>query len=332
MTDALDGLLHAARQRRAALVVRLRAEGTDCWREFHGTVEGAPGVAVDRYGALLLVQLFRSADPSLEVGHLRAVVAATAGEGDRVVIVDRRGGPAHVAVHGAHADEDFVVHEAGMPALVRARHHGQDPWLFLDLRAGRRRIRELAPGRSVLNLFAYTCTAGLAAACAGAREVWNVDFSAGWLAVGERNLALCGVNPGRVRFLREDCLAVLRQLAGIPLARFGKGPRVTRIEPRTFDLVILDPPRLAQGRIGKVDLVHDYQSLFKPAWLSTASRGAMLATNNVASVDAEDWLKSLTRCAEKAGQPVVSAELIAPDDDFPSPDGRAPLKLALLRK
>ena len=72
MTDALDGLLHAARQRRAALVVRLRAEGTDCWREFHGTVEGAPGVAVDRYGALLLVQLFRSADPSLEVGHLRA--------------------------------------------------------------------------------------------------------------------------------------------------------------------------------------------------------------------------------------------------------------------
>ncbi len=332
MTESLDGLLRAARQRRAGLVARLRAEGTDCWREFHGAVEGAPGVAVDRYGTLLLVQLFRSADAAIEVDGLRAVVAATAGEGDDVVIVDRRAGPAHLVVHGGRADEDFVVHEAGMPALVRARHQGQDPWLFLDLRAGRRRIRELAPGRSVLNLFAYTCTAGLAAACVGAREVWNVDFSAGWLAVGERNLALCGVDPARVRFLREDCLAVLRQLAGIPLARFGRLPRVTRIEPRSFDLVILDPPRLAQGRIGKVDLVHDYQSLFKPAWLSTAPGGAVLATNNVASVEGEDWLRSLTRCAEKAGRPVVSAELIVPDADFPSPDGRPPLKLALLRK
>ena len=97
---------------------------------------------------------------------------------------------------------EHVCTEANAKLAIRALHRGQDPWLFLDLRAGRRRLRELAQGRSVLNLFAYTCAAGVAAACAGASEVWNVDFSRSALEVGRRNAELNGVE---MTFVQEDC-------------------------------------------------------------------------------------------------------------------------------
>jgi 23S rRNA (cytosine1962-C5)-methyltransferase len=333
MTDREAGFaawLEAAASRRLALLERLRREGTDAWRVLHGATEGVPGVAVDRYGALTLVQLFRAAGESFPLDAFVAALRARGDATEALVVVDRRAGPARVAVLGDDAEREFPVHEAGMQALVRARHQGQDPWLFLDLRAGRRALRALAPTRRVLNLFAYTCTAGIAAALAGAREVWNVDFSAGWLHIGERLAALNGV-ADRCRFLREDCFAVLRQLAGLPVQRRGKGPAFTKLAPQTFDLVVLDPPRLATGPFGKVDLVADYQSLFKPAWLATADGGALLATNNVAAVEREAWLALLRRCAEKAGRPIGTLESIEPDADFPTPDGKAPLKIALCR-
>ena len=58
MSNTLSGSLSAAWQRRAELLSRLHAEETDSYRLFHGTVEGRPGLTVDRYGDLLLVQSF----------------------------------------------------------------------------------------------------------------------------------------------------------------------------------------------------------------------------------------------------------------------------------
>lgn len=52
----LTDLLRSALERRVDLLASLADEGTDCVRLLHGTVEGAPGVAVDRYGPVLLVQ------------------------------------------------------------------------------------------------------------------------------------------------------------------------------------------------------------------------------------------------------------------------------------
>jgi 23S rRNA (cytosine1962-C5)-methyltransferase len=57
----------------------------------------------------------------------------------------------------------------------------------------------------------------------------------------------------------------------------------------------------------------------------------VLATNHVASVERETWLESLSRCAEKAGRPLAAVELVEPDADFPSRDGRPPLKIAVCR-
>jgi len=80
-----------------------------------------------------------------------------------------------------------------------------------------------------------------------------------------------------------------------------------------------------------VDLVSDYPALFKPALLCTAEGGTLICTNNVAEVEREPWLDQLQRSATKAGRTIREVEWILPDADFPSSDGKPPLKVALLR-
>ena len=63
--------------------------------------------------------------------------------------------------------------------------------------------------------------------------------------------------------------------------------------------------------------------------LATAPGGQVLATNHVPHVALEDWLDVLRRCAMKAGRPLGEVEVLPPEADFPSPDGRPPLKVAL---
>ena len=98
-----------------------------------------------------------------------------------------------------------------------------------------------------------------------------------------------------------------------------------------FDLVVLDPPRFAKTAFGTIDVVRDYQSLFKPALLALADGGAVLATNHVPTVDEAEWHDALRRCAEKAGRPLRALDRVPVDGDFPSFDGKPPLKLALAR-
>jgi 23S rRNA (cytosine1962-C5)-methyltransferase len=331
---ALGELAARAIERRGDLLARLHAEGTDCYRLLHGTAEGAPGVALDRYGPLLLVQTFREPIGPEAVEALRGRVREATGL-DLPIVHNHRGAPPPpgFVMHEPEpaALEEAECREGGVRYLVRARHRGQDPWLFLDLRAGRRAVRELAAGRSVLNLFAYTCGVGTAAAVAGASHVMNVDFAQSALEVGRRNAERNGVPAERFAVLHSDCIPVLRQLAGLPVQRRGRDVPFARIERSSYDLIVLDPPRFARGRFGTVDVVADYQSLWKPCVLALADGGALLATNHVPEVDEAAWHDALRRCADKAGRPLASLESVPVDDDFPSFDGRPPLKVALAR-
>ncbi|MFN9333692.1 MAG: class I SAM-dependent methyltransferase [Planctomycetota bacterium] len=327
-----DRLL-AAIDARSALLARLQAEGTDCVRLLHGVAEGAPGVSVDRYGGCLLAQTFRAPLAASDVDALQR--AANDGLGlDLPIAGNHRGAPpppdfaAHAPTDAARAEH--VARERGLRFRFRARHRGQDPWLVLDFRSGRAFVQECAAGKRVLNLFAYTCGVGVAAAAGGAARALNVDFAPSALEVGAANAAANGL-ADRCAFLRADCLPVLRQLAGLPVQRRGKNLPYARVEREPFDLVVLDPPRLAKTPFGTIDVVRDYQSLFKPALLALADGGAVLATNHVPTVDEAAWHDVLRRCAEKAGRPLRSLDRVPIDADFPSFDGKPPLKLAVAR-
>jgi 23S rRNA (cytosine1962-C5)-methyltransferase len=337
MTHTLTELLATAFDARTALIATLSAEGTNTYRLFHGTAEGHHGLTVDRYGNILLVQTFHHPLSAAELQELETFYASACPS--LTVIWNDRSQPnsrisnALTPAQQSAAGVRFEIIENGVKYAFQARHDGQDPWLFLDLRAARRRVMREAPGKSLLNMFAYTCGVGVAAAKAGAKHVVNVDFSDTYLAVGKDN-AQRNELPIRVRFIKSDAFAALRQYAGLGQSKMVRGKRMPPfppLEPRQFDIVFLDPPRYAKSPFGVVDLVNDYAALFKPALLATAPGGTLICCNNVAQVARDAWLDQLQRSAKKAGRTIREVEWIAPEADFPSPDDNPPLKVVLLR-
>lgn len=316
-----------ALSRRAELLASLAAEGTDCMRLLHGVAEGLPGVAVDRYGPILLVQTWRAPlEPAELDGIARAVEAVMPG----LTLVWNHRGEGAGGSAGPVPDAP-IGRELGLSYDVRPRHRGRDPLLFLDFRAARRWVKANTAGREVLNLFAYTCGIGVAACAGGATRVLDVDFARSALEIGRSNAARNAIEPERFETLEGDVLVVARQLAGLS-ARGRRGQKTpTPLSPRAFDLVVLDPPRWAKSAFGAVDVVRDYPSLFKPALLATRPGGTVLCTNHVPTVRRADWHAVLKRTAEKAGRPLVALEELAVEDDFPSFDGAPPLKIAICR-
>ena len=334
---SLTQALAAALNHRQALLAELHGQQTTCYRLFHGSQEGAPGLTADRYGDQLLVQSFHQ---SLELDDLLALhehISHALQLDLHLVYNDRSKGNSRVnrstEIYQASdaALADSVAQEWGLNYRVRGRHAGQDPLLFLDLRNARGWVKDHSAGKSVLNLFAYTCGVGLSAAAGGAREVVNLDFAEGNLAVGKENGAL-NPNLAPMQFVQSDYFPAIRQLAGLPIAarRGQRLPNYPRLEAKQFDLVFLDPPAWAKSAFGTVDLLRDYQSLLKPAILATADDGVLICCNNLAKVEFDEWKNQVLRCAEKLGRPVREYEQIMPAADFPSFDHKPPLKTLAL--
>jgi 23S rRNA (cytosine1962-C5)-methyltransferase len=334
---SLDQALRAALAARDNLLAELHAQGTDCYRLFHGSQEGAPGLTVDRYGPQLLVQSFHQPLQADDLQTIAAKVEAHLGLPLLLVYNDRSRGNSRIDRDptlfqaSEAALEDMIGREWGLNYRVRGRHAGQDPLLFLDLRNARGWIKANSAGKSVLNLFAYTCGVGLCAAAGGAHEVVNLDFAQGNLAVGRENGALNPELPA-MQFIQSDYFPAIRQLADLPITsrRGQKLPSYPRLQARRFDLVFLDPPAWAKSAFGTVDLLRDYQSLLKPALLATAEGGTLVCCNNLAKVAMDDWRAQVLRCAEKLGRPVRDCQVITPASDFPSMDGQPPLKTLIL--
>ena len=340
----IASLLNTALAKRADLIDQLDSPAksstdslkTDCFRVFHGTVEGVNGLNIDRYGDAWLIQTFHQTltEEELEVIHQELFAVADL----PIVYNDRSNRNSRIlnkldAETEAYARSEQVITENGILYTSKLRHEGQDPLLFLDMRIGREYVKANSHNKSVLNLFAYTCGIGTAAAVGGAKRVVNVDFSSFALAAGRKNAELNeklnGVESVS-QFIQSDAFPALRQLAGLKVNSRKKPPPYTKMSASQFDIVFLDPPRFAKSAFGTVDLINDYQSLFKPAVLATKPGGKVIACNNVAKVDRESWFDSLVRCAEKQGRSVSEAIWLDCHPDFPSFDDNHPLKIVSL--
>jgi len=209
-------------------------------RLFHGDTEGAPGVRLDRYGPHLRLELF---DPlvAAEREVLLDGVAAWLPVGGTLFLVERfTGHGGAVAVRGLASDGVVEIREGDATFQVELCR-GRNTGLFLDGRAARRWVAEMAIDGAVLNLYAYTCCFGVVAALAGAGRTVNVDIAPATLARGEVNYRLNGLATPSRTFLRGDIRKRLPWLAR-------RGER--------FALIIVDPPPAAPlpgtDRLGSV--------------------------------------------------------------------------------
>lgn len=196
--------------------------------------------------------------------------------------------------HGPRGDlrQFREVREGALRFLVNLTDY-LDTGLFLDDRLLRRWLLERAWGSDVLNLFAYTCTASVAAAVGGARSTTSVELSATYLAWGRRNFALNGVGGPMHRLIRADVLQWLK--------RQGRGQR--------FDVIFLAPPThsRSKGMRGEFDVQRDCGDLLRACARCLSPGGCILFTTNLRSfVLPRDDLDDL--CAVE-----VTGEMTPPD-------------------
>ncbi|WP_394389398.1 class I SAM-dependent rRNA methyltransferase [Shewanella woodyi] len=331
---SISSLLTSALAKRHDLLADAKLNNTDCYRVFHGTVEGHNGLNIDRYGDAWLIQTFHQTLTQDELNEIKLILENI--NPLTVIYNDRSDKNSRVMNALDTSDEAFaqsaqVMQENGIKFTSKLRHEGQDPLLFLDMRVGREYVHANSKNKTVLNLFSYTCGIGTAAAVGGAKRVINIDFSSFALEAGRKNAELNGVSEA-CQFIQSDAFPALRQLAGLKVGgrRNQKLPAYPKMTATQFDLVFLDPPRFAKSAFGTVDLINDYQGLFKPAMLATKKGGTIVCCNNVAKVEREAWFNALNRCVEKQGRSVASHQWLDCHEDFPSFDGNHPLKIVAL--
>ena len=162
---------------------------------------------------------------------------------------------------------------------------GHKTGFYLDQAENRQLIAGLAVGKSVLNCFSYTGGFGIAAAASGAARVVNVDSSAPALALGERAM-LDHPMEGSVTWMRSD---VKKALAGFTN------------DSETFDLVVLDPPKLAPTKASARKSLGVYGELNRRGF-GLLPVGGMMATFSCSGAITMSMFKSMvTRAAAEAG-------------------------------
>ena len=207
----------------------------DARRIFHGRGGLHPGcehLALDAFPPALLLTSFQPLDEAALAAIGEALAARWRELSDAPLCwgYQCRGEGAGTRLMAGQLPEPHVVTEAGARYLVHLLR-GQNHGLFLDMAEGRRWVREhVAPGDTVLNLFAYSCAFSVVALQAGAREVVNVDMASGALATGRTNHELNGLKAG-ARFLAHDI--------------FSSWGKLTRGGP--YELVVCDPPSFQKG-------------------------------------------------------------------------------------
>lgn len=255
---------------------------TECFRVVHrDEIQGLPA-SVDVYGAWFnAVWYDESADPQKAAGRLDPVLKQI------MKVHDLKGGV--VRTHRRNPHESSLVGKVRIvgekpPATFTVREHGLDyeinllttqhTGLFPDQRDTRRRLAQLARGKRLTNLFAFTCSFSVAAAAAGCEVVFSVDTAKACLATGKTNFTLNGLEEtGRGKFIQEDARKWLsRQL------------RRQQEDPAGYpylDLAVCDPPVFASSRDGgQFSVEKEWPGLAASLHALLAPGGAAVFANN----------------------------------------------------
>lgn len=215
-------------------------ESTLSCRVFHGrghTYAVLEDINIDYFTNIVLITLYQPIEriDGLNTDDLTKVIEQVSNiDGVECVYLQHRyerGSPIEV-VAGEECENCFA-YEADMRFKLNFGQN-QNIGFFLDMKTGREWIRNQAQGKNVLNLFAYTCSIGVAAMAGGAQEAVNVDMSKGAIQVGQQNDKFnqdLFSEHAKARFLSYDI--------------FRSWKKIERLGP--YDIVVLDPPSRQPG-------------------------------------------------------------------------------------
>ena len=274
--------------------VRLRKQviDTSACRLIFGEADFLPGLTVDKFGDVLVLESLALGMDRLKETVLRLLLEVLSGEGLPIRGVYERSDAKERLKEGMERQKGFLsapfdtkveIRENGVRYLVDVAE-GQKTGFFLDQKLNRRAIQRFAPGARVLDCFTHTGSFALNAGLAGAREVLGVDASALGVAQATENAALNGLSA-RVRFETADVFELL--------------PKLEAAKER-FELVILDPPAFTKSRETIKRAVKGYRDI-NLRGMKLVKDGGFLATCSCSHfMDQELFARTLQEAARGA--------------------------------
>lgn len=300
--------LTAAQARRQALI----DTGITGYRLVYGESDGLPALVIDRYGDTLVMKLYTVA----WLPQMKTLIAAMrkALHFDNLVLRLSRALQSQrhdiMRLHGL-ADGQVLL---GTSDLSRAQfvenglrfaadvRKGHKTGFFFDQRDNRQKVRELANGRRILDVFAYSGGFSVYGLAGGAKSILALDSSEPALEALKANVALNRLDEKRVGIIVADAFAGLRELVD------------TR---RRFNLVIIDPPALANSRASVQKAMFAYRRLAELGLALLAEDGLLFMSSCSSRITMEMFYDLVSRSAEAAGYDLEITETTSHAPDHP---------------
>lgn len=312
--ESLDAAGLRARLTLAAERRRRWLPDTEALRIVFSESDSLPGLIVDRYGPVLVMQILtapmdRRRETILEIlqelFHPQAIWERSDVDVRRHEDLEPRKG-----LSAGTAPSLPLPFRDGDWTFLADVENGHKTGFYLDQRESRQRVsawvtRLGAP--RVLNVFAYTDSFGVVALKAGAASVLALDSSSSARELADRQHALNGTaDPARREYRLADAFETLRAL---------------REQGETFDMVIVDPPRLVSGRQRLHPGLRAYKDINMLALQVLKANGVLMTFSCSGLVDRELFGKVLEGAARDAHRPVCIVESLGQPPDHPRKPG-----------
>ena len=268
--------------------------------------DGLPGITIDKYDNFIVCQLLSAGGEF----HRYTIVSCLQELYPNCHIYERsdvevRKKEGLEPVTGWLTDPvdstECIIEEHGIKIYVDVAT-GHKTGFYLDQRDSRLAAGRFAKDNTILNCFSYTGTFSLHCAANGEKEVINVDVSQPALDLAKRNLALNGLADKNVSFVKEDVFKLLRRY---------------RDEKRTFDMIILDPPKFVDSKAQLTRACRGYKDINMLAMQLLNPQGLLLTFSCSGLLEAGLFQKVVADAALDAKRNVYFVERLQQAADHP---------------
>jgi 23S rRNA (cytosine1962-C5)-methyltransferase len=280
--------------------------GSNSYRLIYAESDNIPGLIVDRYSEVLVLQSLTAgsefwketlADLLLEETGLSTIYERSDADVRELEGLEPKVG----LLRGAVPDSQITIHENGLNFKVNLAA-GHKTGFYLDQRQNRLRVREFAKDKDVLDCFCYTGGFTVNALAGGAKSVLSIDSSADALAIAKENIALNDLSIEKTNFLEGDVFQLLRKF---------------RDENRSFDMIILDPPKFAPTAAQAEKAARGYKDINLLAFKLLRPGGVLVTFSCSGGVDAALFQKIIAGAALDAGVEAQIVEHLSQASDHP---------------
>lgn len=273
----------------------LSGEEIGACRLIHSESDGFPGLIVDRYANCLVAQ-FLSAGVEFFKECIADQLVALSGisniyERSDADVRQLEGLPVKIGPLRGNPKKEFIFDEHGLKFHVDIME-GQKTGFFLDQQLNRQKIRGISLGRDVLDCFCYSGGFTLNALKGGANSITALDISTDALTMTRNNLRLNSLPVENVTFQQGDVFSELRKY---------------RDARRSFDLIILDPPKFAHSISNVQQAARGYKDINLLAFKLLRPGGILVTFSCSGNISAELFQKIVAGAAVDAG---VEAQIV----------------------